>query len=190
VNVIEAPLAGVKVFEPDRFEDERGWFTEVWNEERYLEAWLPVRFAQINVSLSRRGVLRGLHYQSPQEQGKLVCVLSGAVFDVVVDIRRGSPDFGRWYGLELSAGNRRQLWVPEGFAHGFLTLSAGTLVHYACTVSYHRESDRALAWDDPDIGIAWPHPPAIISAKDRAAPPLARISDADLPALSDPDSLR
>ncbi|HSK19858.1 MAG TPA: dTDP-4-dehydrorhamnose 3,5-epimerase [Longimicrobiales bacterium] len=183
MNVIETPLAGVQVFEPDRFEDERGWFMEVWNEERYLHAGLPVRFAQTNVSLSSRGVLRGMHYQSPQEQGKLVSVLSGAVFDVLVDIRRGSPDFGRWYGLELSADNRRQLWIPEGYAHGFLALSAATLVHYACTAPYHPGSDRTLAWDDPDVGIAWPHTPAIISAKDRAAPPLARISDAELPSL-------
>ena len=175
MNVTEAPLAGVKIIEPDRHEDERGWFVELWNEERYRADGLPVTFAQDNVSFSRRGVLRGMHYQTPNEQGKLVCVLAGAVFDAVVDVRRGSPTFGRWYGCGLSRDNGRQLWVPEGFAHGFLVLSEEALVHYNCTVPYHAASDRSLAWNDPEVGIEWPEEPRLVSPKDVAAPTLQHI---------------
>jgi dTDP-4-dehydrorhamnose 3,5-epimerase len=169
VKIIEEPFGGVKLIEMDRFEDERGWFSELWNEERYRAAGLPVTFAQDNVSWSRRGVLRGMHYQTPNEQGKLVCVLSGVIFDAVVDVRVGSPTFGRWYGTELSRENRRQLWVPEGFAHGFLVLSEEALVHYGCTVPYDASSDRALAWDDPEVGIEWPFRPELFSDKDKLA---------------------
>lgn len=181
MKIIETPLDGVKLIEMDRFEDERGWFSELWNEERYREAGLPVTFAQENVSWSRRGVLRGMHYQSPREQGKLVSALAGAVFDVVVDIRRGSPDFGRWFGCELNEANGRQLWVPEGFAHGFLVTGTHAIVHYSCTTTYLSEADRALAWDDQEVGIEWPFQPLTISVKDAAARPLSAIPLADLP---------
>lgn len=174
MKIIETPLGGVKLLEMDRFADERGWFSELWNEGRYRDAGLPVTFAQDNVSFSTRGVLRGMHFQTPNEQGKLVCVLAGAVFDVVVDVRRGSPTFARWYGCELSRENRRQLWVPEGFAHGFLALS-DALVHYNCTAPYHAASDRSLAWNDRDVAITWPEEPRLISPKDVAAPTLQHL---------------
>lgn len=176
MKIIDAPLEGVKIIDPDRFEDERGWFFEVWNDERYRAAGLPVRFAQDNASYSGRGVLRGMHYQSPNEQGKLISVLSGSIFDAVVDLRLGSPTFGRWYGCELSVDNRLQLWVSEGFAHGFLALSDHAIVHYNCTVPYDAASDRALAWDDPEVLIAWPRPPTVVSDKDRAAPRLRELT--------------
>jgi dTDP-4-dehydrorhamnose 3,5-epimerase len=181
VRIHAASLDGVHVIEPDRFDDERGWFMELWNQERYKRAGLDVTFVQANVSHSRKGVLRGMHYQAPNEQGKLVSVLEGGVFDVVVDIRRDSASFGRWYGCELSRENGRQLWVPEGFAHGFLVLTDTATVHYNCTAVYDRASDRCLAWDDPDIGIRWPHAPSTVSAKDRAAPRLGEIAPGDLP---------
>lgn len=173
MKVIEEPFGGVKLIEMDRFEDERGWFSELWNEERYHAAGLPVTFAQDNVSWSRQGVLRGMHYQTPNEQGKLVCVMAGTIFDAVVDVRRGSPTFGRWYGCELSRENARQLWVPEGFAHGFLVLSEEALVHYNCTRMFRADADRVLAWDDPSVAIEWPGVPRTISHKDRTAPPLS-----------------
>lgn len=182
MNVIDAPLAGVRVFEPGRFEDERGWFQELWNEARYREAGLDVCFVQTNISSSRRGVVRGLHYQlPPHEQGKLVTVVKGAVFDVVVDIRRGSPTFARWYGCELTCENRRQLWVPHGFAHGFLVVSHSALLHYQCTTAYVESADRTIVWNDPGIGIEWPTLPTTVSARDRAAPTLVSIPLAQLP---------
>jgi dTDP-4-dehydrorhamnose 3,5-epimerase len=182
MKIIDAPLEGVKIIEPDRFDDERGWFIELWNEERYHAAGLPVTFAQANVSFSRQGVLRGMHYQTPNEQGKLVCVLAGRIFDAVVDVRRGSPTFGRWYGCELSRENARQLWVPEGFAHGFLVLSEEALVHYSCTVPYDSASDRAMAWNDAGVRIQWPTSPRLLlSAKDGDAPSLTDIDPERLP---------
>lgn len=184
MKIIEAPLEGVKIIELDRYEDERGWFMELWNDERYRQAGLPATFAQDNVSYSRRGVLRGMHYQTPNEQGKLVCVLAGSIFDAVVDVRAGSATFGRWYGCELSRQNSRQLWVPEGFAHGFLVLSDEAVVQYNCTVVHVPSSDRTLAWNDPDVRIAWPHAPTRISARDQAAPTLKSIRVGDLPAAT------
>jgi dTDP-4-dehydrorhamnose 3,5-epimerase len=186
VKIIETPLEGVTVIEPDRFEDERGWFMEVWNEVRYRAAGLKVTFAQDNVSFSRRGVLRGMHYQTPHEQGKLICALSGAIFDAVVDVRRGSPTFGNWYGCELSTENGRQLWVPEGYAHGFLVRSEEALVHYNSTVAYHAESDRTLAWNDPDVGIDWPEVPRLVSIKDASAPMLKQLASHQLPSRTRP----
>jgi dTDP-4-dehydrorhamnose 3,5-epimerase len=185
MKVSETPLPGVKVIEMDRFEDERGWFSELWNEERYREVGLgDVRFVQTNISSSRQGVLRGMHFQSPDEQGKLVSVVAGSVFDVVIDIRRGSPDFGLWYGCELSAGNRRQLWVPEGFAHGFLALEGPAIIHYNCTSIYSATSDRCIAWNDPAVGIEWPGAPVEISSKDRNAPLLHQIPPEHLPTVT------
>lgn len=190
MKIIETPLEGVRIIEPGRFEDERGWFMEVWNEERYGEAGLDVEFVQTNVSHSRRGVLRGMHYQHPDEQGKLVSAIAGGVFDVVVDIRRGSVSFGAWYGTELSEENRRQMWVPEGFAHGFLTLSPEATVLYNCTAVYNAASDRSLFWNDSEIGIKWPRQPAILSEKDRAAPRLRDIPREALPALPSASAVR
>lgn len=172
MNVLDAPIPGVLVIETDRFADGRGWFAEVWNAERYAAAGLPLTFVQSNVSRSTRGVLRGMHFQHPRAQAKLVSVLHGRVFDVAVDIRPGSPTFGRWHGRELSAENRLQFYIPEGLAHGFLTLSDDAIVHYNCSDVYDAASDRALAWDDPDVGIEWPETPVTISDRDRSAPRL------------------
>lgn len=182
MRVFETTLEGVKLIELDRFEDERGWFMELSNEERYRAAGIDTVFVQTNVSSSRHGVLRGLHYQSPHEQGKLVSVLTGVIFDVVVDIRRESPRFGQWHGCELSDTTGRQLWVPEGFAHGFLVMSELAIVHYSCTTSYVLDADRSLAWNDPDVAIDWPFQPLIVSEKDAAAPLLAAIPRHHLPA--------
>jgi dTDP-4-dehydrorhamnose 3,5-epimerase len=185
MNATAAPLAGVRVIEPPRFPDDRGWFAELWNEERYRAQGIDARFVQNNVSWSTRGVLRGMHFQHPRGQGKLITVLAGAVFDAVVDVRLGSPTFGRWYGRELSQQNGVQLWVSAGFAHGFLVLSEAALVHYSCTTAYDPSCDMALAWDDPDVGIEWPAVPWNISDKDRAAPRLAEHIRSGLPGLND-----
>lgn len=174
-------LPGCTVIEPDVFGDARGFFFETWNAERFGAHGLPTRFVQSNVSTSARGVLRGLHYQWPRPQGKLVSVLEGEVFDVAVDIRRGSPTFGQWAGVVLSAENRRQFWIPEGFAHGFAVVSERALFSYLCTDVYVKEADAGVRWDDPAIGIDWPGGTPILSAKDQAAPLLADIPKDRLP---------
>lgn len=181
MKVIEESLGGVKLIEMTRFEDERGWFSELWNQGGYRKVGLDVQFVQTNVSHSTRGVLRGMHYQNPNGQGKLVSVLDGTIFDAVIDIRHTSPSFGRWYGQELSCANRKQLWVPEGFAHGFLVLSATATVHYACTNPYDRGAERSIIWNDPALCIAWPIEPSSVSAKDLAAPALRQIPLTHLP---------
>lgn len=178
MRVVPTTLPGVLLVHAPCFEDERGWFAELWHAGRYAAAGLGLEFVQANASSSGRGVLRGMHFQHPKPQGKLVTVLSGAIFDAVVDVRLGSPTFGGWYGCELSAENRLQLWVPEGFAHGFLTVSDVAIVHYACTALYDAGSEHCLAWDDPDVGIAWPRQPDVVSAKDGAAPGLRHIANA------------
>lgn len=174
-------VPGVIVLQGEAFEDERGRFMEVYRESELLSAGIPTRFVQDNVSISRRGVLRGLHFQSPGGQGKLVSVLQGAVFDVAVDVRPDSPTFRRWVGETLTADNLRQLYVPEGFAHGFLVLSDQAVVHYKCTDYYCPASERALRWDDPRVAIAWPSHPEVISAKDLAAPSLDEVPPELLP---------
>ena len=173
MKVLETELPGVLVVEPYVFGDERGFFLETWNQARYEDAGLPGNFVQDNLSFSSRGVLRGLHFQNPHPQGKLVHVLQGEVFDVAVDIRVGSPTFGRWVGVSLSSENKRQLWVPEGFAHGFVVTSEKALFSYKCTDFYHREAEAGVVWNDPDIGIDWPIANPTLSDKDRAAPRLA-----------------
>ena len=173
MNVRETGLPGVLVIEPDVFGDERGFFFEAWNRTRYEDAGLPGNFVQDNLSFSSKGVLRGLHFQNPHPQGKLVHVLQGEVFDVAVDIRVGSPTFGRWVGVSLSSENKRQLWVPEGFAHGFVVTSETALFSYKCTDSYHREAETSVLWNDPDIGIDWPLDDPTLSNKDLAAPRLS-----------------
>ncbi|GIX19285.1 MAG: dTDP-4-dehydrorhamnose 3,5-epimerase [Erythrobacter sp.] len=169
MKISKTAIAGPLIIEPQVFGDERGLFMETWNAEAFARAGLELTFVQDNHSRSQRGVLRGLHFQNPGPQGKLVRVTSGAVFDVAVDLRRSSPTFGQWVGIELSAENRRMFWIPEGFAHGFLTLADNTDFLYKCTAPYAPQSEHTLAWDDPALGIGWPLDglAPIISEKDR-----------------------
>ena len=180
MNIVETPLPGVLVIEPKVFGDDRGFFMETWQAERYAAAGLPP-FVQDNLSFSARGVLRGLHYQEPVAQGKLVQVLQGEVFDVAVDIRHGSPTFGQWHGVTLSAANKRQFWVPPGFAHGFVVTSETALFAYKVSAPYRPDYDHSLRWDDPDIGIAWPIDNPTLSGKDQSAPTLAEVPEDELP---------
>lgn len=152
--------------------DDRGFFAESWQRDAYSSLGLDIRPAQINLSQSERGVLRGLHFQEPFPQGKLVWVPQGKVFDVAVDIRRSSPTFGQWWGAELSSDNAHQLWIPPGFAHGFEVLSDSALFAYLCTDVYRPEFDRSIAWNDPEISIPWQTGQPSLSAKDAAAPRL------------------
>ena len=191
MKLLPTALPGVMIVEPQVFSDDRGWFMESWNARRWDEALraadqpLPHPFVQDNHSCSRAGVLRGLHYQlPPHAQGKLVRVVRGAAFDVAVDIRRGSPHFGRWVGVELSADNHRQLWIPEGFAHGFLALQDDTHFLYKTTDVYARDCERSLRWDEPAFGIAWPL--AALGGAPRVAPKDAAapgVDAADLPSI-------
>ena len=177
MRVLETGLDGVVIIEPRVHGDERGFFHESWKASSYSAHGLPATFSQANVSRSEKGVLRGLHYQYRQPQGKLVSVLEGRIFDVAVDVRPGSASFGQWAGVELSATSHRQLYVPEGFAHGFIVLSESALFHYFCTTEYAPQYEIAIAWNDPDIGVKWPCEPRSLSEKDREAPRLR-----DLPA--------
>ena len=172
MNVTTCEIPGLLVVEPNVFGDARGFFMEIWNRERYREAGLDWNFVQDNVSLSRRGTLRGLHFQNPTPQGKLVFVLQGEVFDAAVDIRRSSPTFGRWHGLNLSGENKRQFFIPPGFAHGFAVLSETALFAYKCTEFYTPQNELALARNDPDIGIRWPLDKPQLSEKDARGPRL------------------
>lgn len=177
MNIVECAIPGPLIIEPRVFGDDRGFFMESWNAAEFAEAGLDLAFVQDNHSRSQKGVLRGMHFQNPGPQGKLVRVVSGAVYDVAVDLRRSSPHYGKWVGVELSAANRRMFWVPEGFAHGFLTLEDGTDFLYKCTAPYAPHSEHSLAWDDPAVGIEWPligiEPQ--LSAKDKAGVPLAEV---------------
>jgi dTDP-4-dehydrorhamnose 3,5-epimerase len=181
MKFIPTELPGVVVVEPAVFGDDRGWFMETFQRERFVDGLhslglpAPRAFVQDNESHSARGVLRGLHYQlPPHPQGKLVRVVRGAVLDVAVDIRRSSPCFGRWVAVELSEANKRQLWVPEGFAHGFVALADDTRFLYKVTDVYARECERSIAWDDPALGIRWPDGLSVrLAPKDAAAPRLA-----------------
>jgi dTDP-4-dehydrorhamnose 3,5-epimerase len=168
MNVQHTPIDGVVVIEPRTFHDDRGFLLETWSLDRYREAGLPAAFAQDNLSRSRRGVLRGMHFQANNPQGKLVSAPLGEVFDVAVDLREGSATFGQWWGCMLTQDNHRQLWIPPGCAHGFLVISEAAVVTYKCTAYYDPASERTLLWNDPDVGIEWPMEPTIISAKDRA----------------------
>ena len=173
MNFVETGVPGVVRIEPTVFSDERGFFMETWQAQRFRDAGLDAEFVQDNFSHSTQGTLRGLHYQIQQSQGKLVRVVSGEVFDVAVDLRKSSASFGRWVGEILSAENKHQLWVPPGFAHGFLVLSETAEFEYKCSNYYAPEFERAIRWDDPDIGIEWPLPAGtlpVLSAKDAAAP--------------------
>lgn len=182
MNVIPTEIPGVIIVQPKAFGDARGWFMESWHVERYAAAGIPWPMVQDNQAYSTRGILRGLHVQWPHPQGKLVQVLSGEVFDVAVDIRRGSPWFGRWVGVTLSAENRRQFWVPPGFAHGYIVTGPQALFSYKCTDYYHPETEFAVRWDDPDLGIAWPRvDDPLLSGKDRRAMRLRDIPPERLP---------
>lgn len=175
MKAIPTALDGVLILEPRLFEDERGWLMETWNSERFREAGIEADFVQDNHSRSARGVLRGLHYQLQRPQGKLVRAVRGRIFDVAVDVRRSSPAFGRWAGADLSAENRRLLWIPPGFAHGFLSLEDGSECLYKCTGYYDAGDERAILWSDAAIGIKWPSvgpEGPLLSPRDRAAPPL------------------
>ena len=160
MRVLDTKLCDVKLVEPKRFGDERGWFTEVFNAEKFAAAGLPGEFVQDNQSFSVRGVLRGLHYQLGQPQGKLVRVLSGHIWDVAVDLRKDSPDFGKWAGFDLKprneAGELELLWIPEGFAHGFVVVSETAEVLYKTTRGYYPQGERCIRWDDPTLKIEWP----------------------------------
>jgi dTDP-4-dehydrorhamnose 3,5-epimerase len=181
VKVTPTAIPDVLLIEPRVSADARGQFLETFNAERYLRAGIRGPFVQDNVSKSGRGVLRGLHFQHPHDQGKLVGVIRGEVFDVAVDIRPNSATFLRWVSERLSDANARQLYIPPGFAHGFLALSEGALFAYKCTDYYHPESERSIRWDDPQIGIEWPMDDVILSNRDRSAPLLAGVDHSILP---------
>jgi dTDP-4-dehydrorhamnose 3,5-epimerase len=169
MKFIPTEIPDVVIIEPRVFGDARGFFLECWNEKVFADAGLPMKFVQDNHSLSGLGTLRGLHYQLNQTQGKLVRVVTGEVFDVAVDMRRSSPTFGKWVGVTLSAENKRMLWVPQGFAHGFYVTSERAEFLYKCTDFYDPGSERTLAWDDPQVGVRWPLVPGlapILSTKD------------------------
>lgn len=177
MNIVGCEIPGPLVIEPRVFGDSRGFFFESWNEAAFAQAGLNLRFVQDNHSRSQKGVLRGMHFQNPCPQGKLVRVARGAVFDVAVDLRRSSPTFGKWTGVTLSAENKRMFWVPEGFAHGFLTLEDDTDFLYKCTTGYAPEHECGLAWDDPTVAIQWPLDGIEIklSKKDAMALPLDQV---------------
>jgi dTDP-4-dehydrorhamnose 3,5-epimerase len=176
MDVQETPIPGVIVIEPRVFGDQRGLFMETYQDRRYRAAGLPVAFVQDNLSRSRRGALRGLHFQIQHPQGKLLQVFRGEIFDVAVDLRRDSPSFGKWFGVTLSEENHRQLYVPPGIAHGFYVSSDAADVFYKCTDYYFPEHERTLLWSDPDVGIQWPlEGEPILSEKDKNGQPLATI---------------
>ncbi len=181
MKFVQTRLPGCVVIEPQVFGDARGFFYESYNAEKYREAGLDLTFVQSNVSRSARGVLRGLHYQWPNPQGKLVSVLEGEVFDVAVDIRRGSPTFGQWEGVVLSAQNKRLFWIPEGFAHGFAVLSDDATFAYQCTALYDAKADAGVRWNDAALAIDWPVAAPQLSGKDEKAPFLADIAPERLP---------
>lgn len=181
MKVIETKLPGVLIIEPRAFGDTRGFFMETYSQKKYAEIGIKGNFVQDNLSFSSRGVLRGLHYQNPNTQGKLVSVVQGTAFDVAVDIRVGSPSFGQWVGVELSGENHRQLWVPPGFAHGFCVVSDSAYFIYKCTDIYTPAAEGGVMWNDPDIGIEWPVQDVLLSDKDMVYPRLKDVPMEKLP---------
>ncbi|KJV31164.1 dTDP-4-dehydrorhamnose 3,5-epimerase [Pantoea sp. SM3] len=177
MKIIDTEIPDVKIIEPSVFGDERGFFMETWQQKKFEEQVSPRTFVQDNHSKSSKGILRGLHYQTANTQGKLVRVVAGEVFDVAVDMRKSSPTFGQWVGVYLSAENKRQLWVPEGFAHGFYVTSESAEFVYKCTDYYNPQHEHSLLWNDADLGINWPisegDSPAL-SAKDKVGTPLSQ----------------
>ena len=186
MEVIETPLPGVLIFEPRVFKDPRGYFLETHNKKRYREAGLKVDFVQDNVSGSGQGSLRGLHYQHPHGQGKLVEVLQGSVYDVAVDIRQDAPTFGQWYGITLTGEKHNQMYIPPGFAHGFYVLSKTALFSYKCSDYYSPSTEGGILWNDPDLDIQWPLAgEPILSDKDARFGKLADIPVEKLPRMED-----
>jgi dTDP-4-dehydrorhamnose 3,5-epimerase len=181
MKVLPTELDGVLVIEPTIFGDQRGFFLESFQKQRYRDAGIDIEFVQDNISFSVRHTLRGLHYQYPHGQAKLVQVLQGEIYDVAVDIRQGSPTFGRWTGVVLSEENRRQFFLPEGFAHGFCVMSATALFMYKCSAYYAPEEEGGICWDDPDLGIPWPVQTPILSQRDSTFSPLSGVASHRLP---------
>jgi len=181
MKVTKTKLPEVLVFEPDAFGDARGWFLETFSSKRYEQVGIKKSFVQDNVSFSTKNILRGLHFQYPNPQGKLVQVLSGEVFDVAVDIRLGSPTFGQWAGDTLSAANHKQLYIPPGFAHGFCVLSETAIFSYKCTEYYNPATEGGIIWNDPDLNITWPVSSPVVSKKDAGYPRLSDIPKNKLP---------
>jgi len=181
LDVEATKLKGALIIQPKVFGDERGFLVEMWNQDRYSEFGVSKVFVQDNISASSRDVLRGLHFQNPNQQGKLVTVLEGEVYDVAVDIRVGSPTFGEWVGVELSGVTKKQFYIPTGFAHGFCVTSETALFGYKCTDSYNPKAEMTVLWNDPDLGIQWPSDHPNLSKKDEEGIPLAKIPEASLP---------
>lgn len=181
MDVFETEIDGVLLLQPDVFGDERGFFVETWQRDRYEALGIRNEFVQDNLSFSRKGVLRGLHAQHPRGQAKLVQVLTGKIFDVAVDLRAGSPTFGQWVGRTLTEENRHQLYIPDGFAHGFCTLCDSTLFSYKCSNLYSPENELTVLWNDADIGINWPIKDPVISEKDAQGKLLRNIIPEHLP---------
>jgi len=181
MNITKTKLPGVLILEPKVFPDDRGYFLETWNSTRYEQAGIPGPFVQDNISFSKKGILRGLHFQYPQSQGKLIQVLSGEVMDIVVDIRVGSSTFGQWIGEALSESNHKQIYVPPGFAHGYCVTSETALFSYKCTDFYNPATEHGIIWNDPDIGIEWPIEHPALSPKDKAYPRLKDFEPENLP---------
>jgi dTDP-4-dehydrorhamnose 3,5-epimerase len=189
VTFINSELPGVVIAEPRVFSDERGFFAETYHRQKYAKGGIDTVFVQDNHSRSRQGVLRGMHYQLKNPQAKLVYVVSGEIFDVAVDLRQGSPAFGKWTGTTLSDKNRRQMFIPVGFAHGFCVLSPYADVIYKCSNLYDPSDDRGLLWNDPDVAIKWPASDPVVSEKDKNLPVLDRIATENLPFYSPKDGL-
>lgn len=186
MEITPTSLKEVLIIEPKVFEDPRGFFMETYHQSRYAQHGIPSRFVQDNLSFSVRGTLRGLHYQLTRAQAKLVQVITGEIFDVAVDIRTGSATFGQWAGVRLSGENRRQLFIPQGFAHGFCVLSESAHFSYKCSDVYAPEDEAGILWSDPDIRIDWPVADPIISEKDKALPCLSDMPPSRLPTLEPP----
>lgn len=179
MNIVDTKIADVKIIEPKIFGDDRGFFMETWNQQKFDELVCPRRFVQDNHSKSLRGILRGLHYQTENAQGKLVRVVEGEVYDVAVDMRQSSPTFGQWVGVILSAENKRQLWVPEGFAHGFYVTSSSAEFVYKCTNYYTPSAEHSLLWSDKSLGIEWPiieGTEPLLSLKDKEGLPFEKAT--------------
>ena len=181
MNIKETNIPGVLILEPKVFTDDRGYFLETWNSMRYEQAGIPGPFVQDNISFSTKGILRGLHFQYPQSQGKLIQVLLGEVMDIVVDIRVGSPTYGQWISEVLSESNHRQMYIPPGFAHGYCVTSEAAIFSYKCTDFYNPATEHGIIWNDPDIGIEWPVAEPILSKKDAVYPRLEEFQPENLP---------
>jgi dTDP-4-dehydrorhamnose 3,5-epimerase len=181
IKVTPTKFSGLVIIEPSSFMDNRGFFMETYHKKTYETAGLRKFFVQDNISYSMQNVLRGLHYQLSHPQGKLIYVISGEIFDVAVDIRKGSPTFGQWEGVNLSSENKKQIYIPEGFAHGFVVLSQTAYVAYKCTALYTPGDEYGIFWDDPDIRIDWPIDTPILSDKDNRNLKLSNVPESDLP---------